>query len=79
MQLYGRALAAMSRHARLPNTTEWTAHTPRGDYLVQVAWPLHWNEDRTGPEDDIVNTVYVLTLIIPIQSKLAHFNRRYMH
>ncbi|KAL2204187.1 hypothetical protein CC79DRAFT_1372201 [Sarocladium strictum] len=50
----------MSRHARLPNTTEWTAHTPRGDYLVQVAWPLHWNEDRTGPEDDVVNTVYLV-------------------
>lgn len=44
-------------HARVPNTCEWIAHTKRGDYLVQVAWPLCWGEDRVAPENEVVNTL----------------------
>ncbi|KAF5010526.1 hypothetical protein FDECE_3343 [Fusarium decemcellulare] len=47
-------------HARVPNTCEWTAHTKRGDYLVQVAWPLCWGEDRIAPENEVVNTIYLV-------------------
>lgn len=36
----------------LPNTCQYTARTDRGDYLIQVAWPLCWSEDRVAPEDD---------------------------
>lgn len=38
--------------AHAPNTCQSTVRTHRGDFLVQVAWPLKWNEDRTIPEDD---------------------------
>ena len=44
-------------HARVPNTLEWLAKTKRGDYLVQVAWPLCWGEDRVAAEDEKVNLV----------------------
>jgi hypothetical protein len=44
-------------HARVPNTLEWLAKTKRGDYLVQVAWPLCWGEDRVAAEDEEVNLV----------------------
>ncbi|KAI8651457.1 hypothetical protein NCS55_01390600 [Fusarium keratoplasticum] len=47
-------------HARVPNTCEWIAHTKRGDYLVQVAWPLCWGEDRVAPENEVVNTLYLV-------------------
>ncbi|KAF4976530.1 hypothetical protein FZEAL_6822 [Fusarium zealandicum] len=47
-------------HARLPNTFEWTAHTKRGDYLVQVAWPLTWGEDRVPTEKEVAQTIYVV-------------------
>ncbi|KAH8171191.1 esterase [Sarocladium implicatum] len=60
MQLPGKSFAAVSDHARLPNTTEWLVHTQRGEYLVQVAWPLSWNEDRTGSEDDVADIVYLV-------------------
>lgn len=60
MQLYAGGRVANEDHARLPNTTQWLAHTKRGDYLVQVAWPLSGNEDRTGPEDDTVSTMFVI-------------------
>lgn len=66
MQLYGTSFTAMGEHARLPNTTEWLAQTHRGDYLVQVAWPLSWNDDRTGPKEDIANIVYVATRLSSI-------------
>ncbi|KAF5025321.1 hypothetical protein F66182_2606 [Fusarium sp. NRRL 66182] len=46
--------------ARLPNTLEWLAKTKRGEYLVQVAWPLFWGEDRVAGEDENVNIVYVV-------------------
>lgn len=38
--------------AHAPNTCQSVVRTPRGDFLVQVAWPLKWNEDRTLPEDE---------------------------
>jgi hypothetical protein len=44
-------------HARVPNTLEWLAKTKRGDYLVQVAWPLCWGEDRVASENEVVNLV----------------------
>ncbi|KAH7140017.1 siderophore esterase IroE [Dactylonectria estremocensis] len=49
-------------HAFLPNTCHYTAHTARGDYLVNVAWPLIWGEDRTPPEDEKhpLNVLYVV-------------------
>ncbi|KAK6712064.1 hypothetical protein SNK05_006515 [Fusarium graminearum] len=47
-------------HARVPNTLEWLAKTKRGDYLVQVAWPLCWGEDRVAAQDEKVNLVYLV-------------------
>ncbi|KAF5590901.1 ferri-bacillibactin esterase [Fusarium pseudocircinatum] len=47
-------------HARVPNTLEWLAKTKRGDYLVQVAWPLCWGEDRVASENEVVNLVYLV-------------------
>ncbi|KAF7543635.1 hypothetical protein G7Z17_g10585 [Cylindrodendrum hubeiense] len=45
----------------LPNTCQYTARTRRGDYLVQVAWPQFWNEDRVQPADDApVSTIYLV-------------------
>ena len=44
--------------AHLPNTTQWTARTERGDYLIQVAWPLAWDEHRSpSNQDEVVNIV----------------------
>ncbi|POS81421.1 hypothetical protein DHEL01_v200208 [Diaporthe helianthi] len=43
-----------SQDAYAPNTCQCTVRTHRGDFLVQVAWPLKWNEDRTLPEDEKV-------------------------
>ncbi|KAH8684119.1 Alpha/Beta hydrolase protein [Ilyonectria robusta] len=45
----------------LPNTCQYTARTRRGDYLVQVAWPQCWNENRAQPADDApVSTIYLV-------------------
>lgn len=41
-----------SQAAHAPSTCQSTVRTHRGDFLVQVAWPLKWNEDRTPPEDE---------------------------
>ncbi|CAM1507630.1 Fc.00g072710.m01.CDS01 [Cosmosporella sp. VM-42] len=49
-------MATAVRHARVPNTCEYTAQTDRGDYLVQVAWPLCWGEDRIPPENEVAST-----------------------
>lgn len=38
--------------AHAPNTCQSIVRTHRGDFLVQVAWPLKWNQDRTIPEDE---------------------------
>lgn len=38
--------------AHLPNTCQYTAKSDRGDYIIQVAWPLCWTEDRVAPEND---------------------------
>ncbi|KAL1870708.1 hypothetical protein Daus18300_005028 [Diaporthe australafricana] len=38
--------------AHAPNTCQSIVRTHRGDFLVQVAWPLKWNQDRTLPEDE---------------------------
>lgn len=36
-----------------PNTCQYVAKSPdRGDFLVQVAWPLAWSKDGVPPEDD---------------------------
>ncbi|KAH8680332.1 Alpha/Beta hydrolase protein [Ilyonectria robusta] len=47
-------------HAHLPNTCQYTAKTDRGDYIVQVAWPLIWGEDRVPHKEEPVNTIYVV-------------------
>ncbi|KAH7121416.1 Alpha/Beta hydrolase protein [Dactylonectria macrodidyma] len=45
----------------LPNTCQYTARTRRGDYLVQVAWPQCWNDDRVQPADDApISTIYLV-------------------
>ncbi|KAK7430649.1 hypothetical protein QQZ08_002691 [Neonectria magnoliae] len=47
--------------AQIPHSCQYTARTRRGDYLVQIAWPLCWNEDRVPPKDDPpVSTIYVV-------------------
>ncbi|KAH7176857.1 Alpha/Beta hydrolase protein [Dactylonectria macrodidyma] len=46
--------------AHLPNTCQYTAKTDRGDYIVQVAWPLIWGEDRVPQKEEPVNTLYVV-------------------
>ncbi|KAM3518215.1 hypothetical protein NHJ13051_008358 [Beauveria bassiana] len=50
------------RPGYLQNTCEYTAETERGDFLVQVAWPLCWGEDRVRPEDDHrpISTFYLV-------------------
>ncbi|KAF7544674.1 hypothetical protein G7Z17_g9759 [Cylindrodendrum hubeiense] len=47
-------------HAHLPNTCQYTAKTDRGDYIVQIAWPLIWSEDRVPHKEEPVNTLYVV-------------------
>lgn len=39
-----------SQVAHAPHTCQSVVRTPRGDFLVQVAWPMKWNADRTLPE-----------------------------
>ncbi|CAM1501203.1 Fc.00g103650.m01.CDS01 [Cosmosporella sp. VM-42] len=49
--------------AQALNSCEYTASTSRGDYLVQVSWPLTWNQDRTVREDEdvsAISTVYIV-------------------
>ncbi|KAK7417726.1 hypothetical protein QQX98_004382 [Neonectria punicea] len=54
-------MAAALEPAHVPNTCQYTARTDRGDYIVQVAWPLAWSKDRVPPEDDNpVSTIYVV-------------------
>lgn len=45
------------QHATLPNTIEWLGQAAAGDYLVQVAWPLSWGEDRVAPAGERVDTL----------------------
>lgn len=35
-----------------PNTCQSVVKSHRGDFLVQAAWPLKWNQDRTLPKDE---------------------------
>jgi hypothetical protein len=36
-----------------PNTCEYIATSQdRGDFLIQVAWPLSWSEDGVAPPND---------------------------
>lgn len=50
-------MVAKMEHAHLPNTCQYTAKTDRGDYIVQVAWPLIWGEDRVPHKEEPVNTM----------------------
>lgn len=36
----------------LPNTCQYAAETARGPYVIQVAWPLCWTEDRLPPSTE---------------------------
>lgn len=44
-----------------PNTCQYIAKSAeRGDFLIQVAWPLTWSKEGIPPEDDpIPQTLYV--------------------
>lgn len=57
--------------ASLPNTLEWVERTKRGDYLVQVAWPLSWGEDRVAPPTEKVKTLYVKRFITLSRVQIA--------
>lgn len=50
-------MVAKMEHAHLPNTCQYTAKTDRGDYIVQIAWPLIWGEDRVPHKEEPVNTM----------------------
>ncbi|KAI8718053.1 hypothetical protein NCS52_00883200 [Fusarium sp. LHS14.1] len=50
-------------HANAHNSCQFLFPTRRGDYLVQVSWPLCWSEERIPPEHDAgksVSTIYVV-------------------
>ncbi|KAF4976796.1 hypothetical protein FZEAL_6577 [Fusarium zealandicum] len=48
-------------HAHAHNSCQFTLPTRRGDYVIQVSWPLCWSEDRIPPEEDgKVSTIYVV-------------------
>ncbi|KAH6658285.1 siderophore esterase IroE [Truncatella angustata] len=55
-------MALNLERAHPPNTCQYTAHSSRGDYLVQIAWPLRWGEDRNPPESDSadISTIYLV-------------------
>ncbi|KAF2433976.1 hypothetical protein EJ08DRAFT_628085 [Tothia fuscella] len=39
--------------ATLPNTSQYVVSNSQGDFLVQVAWPLHWDAQGVPPTDDL--------------------------
>lgn len=43
--------------AQALNSCQYTAKTKRGDYLVQVSWPLTWSRERTAPEGEDVSAI----------------------
>ncbi|KAG6102364.1 hypothetical protein E4U14_006692 [Claviceps sp. LM454 group G7] len=45
------------QQAELPNTCQYTAKTRQGDYVVQVAWPLSWTEDRKPRKNDASTSI----------------------
>ncbi|KAM0550847.1 hypothetical protein ACHAPJ_008711 [Fusarium lateritium] len=49
-------------NANAHNSCQFTYPTRRGDYLVQVSWPLCWGDERSPPKDDTipVSTVYIV-------------------
>ncbi|KAI5864844.1 Alpha/Beta hydrolase protein [Durotheca rogersii] len=47
--------------SQIPNAGQYVVQTSRGDYVIQVAWPLCWTEDRVAPEGDPpVSTFYLV-------------------
>lgn len=48
-----------------PNTCQYIAKTAnRGDFLIQVAWPLAWSEEGVPPSDDPApQTLYVGSMV----------------
>ncbi|KAG5922923.1 hypothetical protein E4U42_005145 [Claviceps africana] len=49
------------QQAELPNTCQYTAKTRQGDYVVQVAWPLSWTQDRIPRNTDApVSILYLV-------------------
>ncbi|KAF7558071.1 hypothetical protein G7046_g5874 [Stylonectria norvegica] len=52
----------VSAHA--PNSCQYTVPTSRGDYLIQVSWPLSWNSDRTPPSDEAENDSSIHTIYL---------------
>ncbi|KAF5008619.1 hypothetical protein FDECE_5109 [Fusarium decemcellulare] len=50
-------------HANAHNSCQFTFPTRRGDFVIQVSWPLCWSEERVPPEEDHdkpVSTIYVV-------------------
>lgn len=43
----------MEAHA--PNTSQHLIDTERGQYLIQVSWPMGWNSDGTTDGSSIEN------------------------
>jgi hypothetical protein len=48
----------------LPNSCQHAIQTTRGAYLIQIAWPLCWSEDRVPTESDIPISTLLVTLDI---------------
>ncbi|KAG6110333.1 hypothetical protein E4U13_005410 [Claviceps humidiphila] len=58
-----RTMTQMSsnlQQAELPNTCQYTAKTRQGDYVVQIAWPLSWTEDRKPRKNDASTSILYL-------------------
>ncbi|QPC76907.1 hypothetical protein HYE68_007659 [Fusarium pseudograminearum] len=52
----------IQNNANAPNSCQFTLPTRRGEYLIQVSWPLCWSKERAPLEDDtsVVSTLYVV-------------------
>ncbi|KAK2933780.1 Alpha/Beta hydrolase fold [Fusarium oxysporum f. sp. vasinfectum] len=46
--------------ANAHNSCHFLFPTRRGDYLIQVSWPLCWNDRAPVNDDTIVSTVYIV-------------------
>ncbi|KAH7163845.1 Alpha/Beta hydrolase protein [Fusarium sp. MPI-SDFR-AT-0072] len=46
--------------ANAHNSCQFLFPTRRGDYLIQVSWPLCWNDRAPVNDDTIVSTVYIV-------------------
>ncbi|PSR80249.1 Alpha/Beta hydrolase protein [Coniella lustricola] len=65
--MHTSAVFAPAEDAHAPNTCQSIVRTSRGDFLVQVAWPLKWNTDRTLPANETahqeISTMYSTVVV----------------